>query len=150
MNWQKLYNPIVIWLLHSPLHSFMDKSTLLITVTGRKSGKLYTVPVSYIRDGEMLLVISQREHMWWKNLRGGTHVTLYMQGHTMSARGETFTDTETVANKLLLFLQQFPRYQELIHVKLDANGQPENPETFKRFVQAMIIVQLRELVEATA
>ncbi len=36
MNWQKLYNPIVIWLLHSPLHSFMDKSTLVITVTGRK------------------------------------------------------------------------------------------------------------------
>lgn len=150
MNWQKLYNPIVIWLLHSPLHSFMDKSTLVITVTGRKSGKLYTVPVSYMRDGETLLVISQREHSWWKNLSGGTHVTLSMQGHTMNARGETFTATETVANKLLLVLQQFPSYQKLIHVKLDANGQPENPETFKRFVQAVIIVQLRELVEVAA
>jgi hypothetical protein len=46
MNWQKLYNPIVIWLLRSPLHSLMDKSTILVTITGRKSGKIYTVPVS--------------------------------------------------------------------------------------------------------
>jgi deazaflavin-dependent oxidoreductase (nitroreductase family) len=150
MNWQKLYNPIVIWLLRSPLHSFMDKSTILITVMGRKSGKIYTVPVSYIRDGDTLYVISQREHTWWKNLRGGAQVTLYMQGHTLKARGETFTDTETVANKLLMFLRQFPRYQKLIHVKLDANGQPENPEAFKRFVQDMIIVQMRELVEVAA
>jgi len=66
MNWQKLYNPIVIWLLHSPLHSLVDKSTILVTITGRKSGKMYTVPVSYIRDGDMLFMISQREHTWWK------------------------------------------------------------------------------------
>ena len=67
MNWQKLYNPIVIWLLYSPLHSLMDKSTILVTITGRKSGKKYTIPVSYIRDGDTLLVISQREHTWWKS-----------------------------------------------------------------------------------
>jgi hypothetical protein len=95
-------------------------------------------------------MISQREHTWWKNLRGGTQVTLFVQGHTLKAREETFTDTETVANKLLKFLQQFPRYQKLIHVKLDANGQPENPEAFKRFAQDMIIVQMRELVEVAA
>jgi deazaflavin-dependent oxidoreductase (nitroreductase family) len=150
MNWQKLYNPFVIWLLRSPLHNLMDKSTILITITGRKSGKNYTIPVSFIRDGDTLLVISQKEHTWWKNLRGGTQVTLLMQGHTLKARGETFTDTETVANKLLKFLQQFPRYQKLIHVKLDANGQPENPEAFNRLAQDMIIVQMRELVEVAA
>ena len=150
MNWQKLYNPIVIWLLHSPLHSLIDKSTILVTITGRKSGKIYTFPVSFIRDGDTLLMISQREHAWWKNLRGGAQVTLYIQRHTLKARGETFTDTETVTNKLLLFLQQFPRYQRLISIKLDANGQPENPEAFKRFAQDMIIVQMRELVEVAA
>ena len=150
MNWQKLYNPIVIWLLRSPLHSLIDKSTILVTIKGRKSGKKYTFPVSYISDGDTLLMISQREHTWWKNLRGGAQVSLFMHGHSMKARGETFTDPETVANKLLLFLQHFPRYQKLIHVKLDANGQPENPEAFKRFVQDMIIVQMRELVEVAA
>src|SRR5437588_2246769 len=130
MNWQKLYNPIVISLLRSPLHSLIDKSTILITLTGRKSGKKYTIPVSYMRDGDMLLIISQREHSWWKNLLGGAQVSLYMQGHTSKASGEVFTDAEKVANKLLLFLQQFSRYQRLIHIKLAANGQPENWKPF--------------------
>jgi deazaflavin-dependent oxidoreductase (nitroreductase family) len=150
MNWQKLYNPIVILLIHSPLHSLMDKSTILITFTGRKSGKKYTIPVSYMRDRDTLMMISQREHSWWKNLRGGAQVTLYMQGHTLKARGEVFTDAETVANKIILFLRQFPGYQRLIHIKLAANGQPENPEAFQRFAQGMVIVQMKELVEVAA
>ena len=53
-------------------------------------------------------------------------------------------------NKLLLFLQQFPRYQRLIHIKLAANGQPEDSEAFQRFAQDMVIVQMKELVEVAA
>jgi deazaflavin-dependent oxidoreductase (nitroreductase family) len=150
MNWQRLYNPIVILLLHSPLHSFLDKSTILITFTGRKSGKTYTIPVSFVRDGDTLMMISQREHSWWKNLGGGAQVTLYMQGHTLKARGEVFMDAETVAKRLLLFLQHFPGYQRLIHIKLAANGQPENPEAFQRFAKDMVIIQMKELVEVAA
>ena len=96
------------------------------------------------------MMISQREHSWWKNLQGGAEVTLYMQGHILKARGEVFTDAETVANKILLFLRQFPGYQRLIHIKLAANGQPENPEAFQRFAQDMIIVHMKELVEVAA
>jgi deazaflavin-dependent oxidoreductase (nitroreductase family) len=150
MNWQRLYNPIVVFLLHSPLHSLMDKSTVLITFTGRKSGKRYTIPVSYVRDGDTLTMISQREHTWWKNLRGGAQITLYKEGHTSKASGEVFTDAETVANKLLLFLQKFPGYQRLIHIKLNPNGQPEDPEAFQRFAKDMVIVLMKELVEVAA
>jgi deazaflavin-dependent oxidoreductase (nitroreductase family) len=128
----------------------MDKSTILITFIGRKSGKTYTIPVSYMRDGDTLLMISQREHTWWKNLRGGAQVALYLQGHTSKVRGEVFTDIETVANKLLLFLQQFPGYQRHIHMKLAANGQPETPEAFQRFAQSMVIIQMKELMEVAA
>ena len=150
MNWQRLYNPIVIWLLQSPLHSFLDKSTILITFIGRKSGKTYTIPVSYVRDGDTLMMISQKEHTWWRNLRGSAQVTLYLQGHTLKARGEVFTHAQTVANKLLLFLQHFPGYQRHMHMKLAANGQPENPEAFQRFAQGMVIVRMKELVEVAA
>ncbi len=150
MNWEKLYNPIVIWLLRSPFHGLIDKSTILITFTGRRSGKKYIVPVSYVRDGDTLFMISQKVHTWWRNLRGGAQVTLYLQGHTLKARGEVFTDAETVANKLLQFLRQFPDYQRLMHMKLAADGQPENPEAFQKFAQSMVIIQMRELQEAAA
>jgi len=41
----------------------------LALLSGRKR---YTFPVSYIPDGETLLVISQKDRIWWKNLRKGT------------------------------------------------------------------------------
>lgn len=150
MNWEKLYNPFVIWLLRSPLHGLIDKSTVLITFRGRKSGKIYSFPVSYARDGDTLMIISRREHAWWKNFRGGTQVRLRLQGQTLKARGEVTTDAETVANKLLMFLRQFPGYQRLMHIKLSANGQPENPEAFQQFVQNMVIIQMREMAEVAA
>jgi deazaflavin-dependent oxidoreductase (nitroreductase family) len=149
MNWQKLYNPIVISLLHSPLHRLLDEHTMAITVTGRKSGKRYTFPVSYVREGETLLVISQKERTWWKNLRGGAQVTIFILGHLWQARGETFTETELGATILLQILQGVPAYQRLLHVTLDATGQPENPEAFARLAQDHVVVRLRELTEKT-
>ena len=150
MNWQKLYNPMVIWLLRSPLRSLVDKQTMLITVTGRKSGKHYTFPVSYIRDGETLLIISQRNRTWWRNLRDGAPVTIFLQGHVWRARGDTFTNTGMAANILLLILQHVPTYQQLLHVKLDVSGQPEHPEALQRLAQGYVIVRLWDLAELAA
>jgi F420H(2)-dependent quinone reductase len=129
MNWQKRYNPLVIWLLRSPLHSLVDQHTMVITVTGRRSGKHYTLPVSYVRDGETLLVISQKDRTWWKNLRNGAPVTVLLQGHA---------------------LQQVPTYQRLLHVPLNSTGQPENPEALKRLAQDHVIVRVRELTALAA
>ena len=150
MNWQKLYNPFVIWLLRSPLHRFLDKNTLVITVSGRRSGKLYTFPVSYIRDGETLLVISQKDRTWWKNLQGGARVTVFVQGHTLQASAETFTDTAMAANILLRILQRVPAYQRLLHVPLAADGQAEHPEDLIRLAQEHVIVRMSELTELAA
>jgi hypothetical protein len=123
MNWQKLYNPMVIWLLRSPLHRFLDKNTM---------------------------VISQKDRTWWKNLQGGAKVTVFVQGHTLQATGETFTGTETAANILLQILQRVPAYQRLLHLPLAANGQPEHPEDLTRVAQEHVIVRMRELTELAA
>jgi deazaflavin-dependent oxidoreductase (nitroreductase family) len=150
MNWQKLYNPFVIFLLRSPLHSLAGKNMILITFTGCKSGKRYTIPVSSIRDGETLLVISQKDRTWWKNLQGGAEVTISLQGRALQARGEAFTDTATVAKTLLLILQRVPGYQRLFHLKLDATGQPENPQALTHLAQDRVIVRVRELTALAA
>jgi deazaflavin-dependent oxidoreductase (nitroreductase family) len=150
MNWQKLYNPFVITLLRSPLHSLFDTRTMLLTITGRTSGKRYTFPVSYVRDGETLFVISQRDRAWWKNLRSGAQVTVSLAGHEVKARGESFTNTETVANDLLRIMQRVPAYQRLFHIKLDATGQPEHLEDLTRLAEERVIVRMRELTELSA
>jgi len=61
----------------------LDTSTMLITVTGRKTRNRYTLPVSYVRDGDTLLVISQKNRNWWKNLCGGAGIEILLQGRQL-------------------------------------------------------------------
>lgn len=76
----RLQNPMMKWLLNSPLHFFVSRYYMLITFTGRKSGKTYTTPVQYKRRGDTIYVISNRQYIWWKNLQGGAEVTMRIQG----------------------------------------------------------------------
>ena len=150
MNWQKFYNPIVLWLLHSPLHGLLDGQTLSITVTGRKSGRSYTFPVSYVQEGENLLLISQKNRTWWKNLRNGAPVTVFLKGRRLQASGEAFVDMEMAAKILLVILQQAPAYQRLLHIRLDETGQPENHDAFTCLAQEHVVVRITELAEKAA
>src|SRR4051794_11767153 len=76
-------NPAVRLLLRSPLHPLVSRSLALITVTGRKSGRSYTIPVSYRRDGDVVKIgvgWPGRKH-WWRNLRGdGAPVGMRIRG----------------------------------------------------------------------
>jgi deazaflavin-dependent oxidoreductase (nitroreductase family) len=54
----------------------MGVATLLLTVRGRKSGKLRTTPLLYGRDGENYVIVASkggdpRHPAWYLNLRGG-------------------------------------------------------------------------------
>ena len=83
---RRVLNPFMTTILKSPLHGLVIGNTMLITFTGRKSGKRYTTPIGYIRDGEM--VICSTKANWWKNLRGGAPVTVRLQGHELKGKGE--------------------------------------------------------------
>lgn len=77
----KFSNPILKTILNSPLHAPLSNALMLITVTGRKTGRPYTFPVGYQRDGERLMVFTV--HGWWRNLGEGAPVTLRLQGRTV-------------------------------------------------------------------
>lgn len=64
-------NSFMTFILRSPMHGILSGSTMLITVTGRKSGRPITTPVNYYQKGDTLWVISNRERSWWRNLKGG-------------------------------------------------------------------------------
>lgn len=55
-----LFNPLTRSILRSPLHWGMSRRLLLITFPGRKSGKLYTAPISYVQHSDTLLLGASR------------------------------------------------------------------------------------------
>lgn len=133
------YNSIMKWLLGSPLHGFISKSMMLISYNGRKSGKVYTIPVNYVRQDELLSVVSHRNRIWWRNLRGGAPVTLLIQGAEQRGTATVSEDDHRVAEKLTTFLRQVPHYAKYFKVTLDANGEPNQALTQQASVSRVIV-----------
>ena len=83
MKPQDLYNPIVKSILRSPFHGMMSDGTLLLTFTGRKSGKQFTTPISYALEGNRITLITNRKHSWWKNLQNSMPVAARVKGRAL-------------------------------------------------------------------
>ena len=131
------------WMLHSPLHIFMN-GILLITVTGRKTGRAIATPVNYARDGDTLLVTSKIDRTWWKNLRGGADITLLINGKTYRAEATVIEDRVAVERELLRFFHLVKRTIAGIH--LDENGQPTKPDKFAQVAQSRVLIEITHLV----
>jgi hypothetical protein len=83
-------NPLVRAVLRSPAHGLLSGHLALITVTGRRSGHTFTFPVGYHMQGERVTIgVDWPERKrWWRNLRDGAPVELWLRGvrRTGSAR----------------------------------------------------------------
>lgn len=147
MRLQKLYNPIVAGILRSPLHAAMSNSTMLLTFSGRKSGRTYTTPVNYVRDGDELLVVGSRGHSWWKNLRGAAVVSVRVRGREMRGEAEAF-EGEAAEEGLLAVLRAVPAYRRYWKVELGEGGRPQSPDALRRVARDNALVRIRKLEPA--
>ena len=75
-------NPAVAWLLRSPLHPLLGWGLMLVTITGRRSGRVYTIPVGYQRDGDALVVLVSKpaRKQWWRNYRERRPIGVWLRG----------------------------------------------------------------------
>ena len=101
-----LGNELVVAVLHSPFHALLDRRTALLTITGCRSGRSFTFPVEYCRDGRVLHVISHTDHRWWRNLASNGHISIRLGGVEYHAFGEV---REMAEPDRLRFLQRFWR-----------------------------------------
>jgi deazaflavin-dependent oxidoreductase (nitroreductase family) len=72
---------------------------LLLTVVGRKTGRRLTVPLTYLKDGERLIVAASRAGMdqhpaWYLNLEANPDVDVQTAGVTRPMRAHTADDGE--------------------------------------------------------
>ena len=80
-------NPLFSWILRSPFHWLVSPGVTLITVTGRRTGRRYTIPVGYQRDGDtvVILVSEASKKQWWRNYVEPGPAELLLKG--MPVRG---------------------------------------------------------------
>lgn len=78
---------------------------MLITYTGHKTGKAYTIPIGYFNWDENELM-STSGARWWKNLRDGKPVTLLVRGQCVEAIPTVIEQREDVINTLEEFIRR--------------------------------------------
>ncbi|GGF10410.1 nitroreductase/quinone reductase family protein [Williamsia phyllosphaerae] len=91
-----VWNKFFVTLMKAPvLEKVLGKSTALITYTGRKSGKSFSLPVSYKRDGDALAVavMMPDKKNWWRNFDGdGGRVMVEIAGVARPGHAVTVHD----------------------------------------------------------
>ncbi len=102
-----LWNSFVTRILSSRLHRLFSGSTLLLVVTGRKSGRAISVPVNYAQSGRRLSATSRIERKWWRNLSPRadalrTPVSVLLLGRRQSGSGVAFSGTQSVNSELVM------------------------------------------------
>lgn len=91
-------NRVVRGLLRAPgLHRLLSGRMALITVTGRRSGRRYTFPVAYSRDGDRVTIeVGWPERkVWWRNLRDGGPVVMRLRGVERTGQARALGDQST-------------------------------------------------------
>ena len=81
-------NPIVDVVLRSRFHWLLSRGLALITVTGRRTGRRYTIPVGYLEtsDAVVVLVNDAPTKTWWRNYLQPGPIEMRLHGVQRSGR----------------------------------------------------------------
>lgn len=124
MALQGVLNRIVRGLLHTPgLSKVVGSRLLTVYVTGRKSGRRYTVPVAYTRHDGALLVGTP--FAWGRNLRTGEPVEILLRGRKRLADVQVFKDEAEVTEAYGVICRDNHNFAQLNKVGLGPNGEPD-------------------------
>lgn len=89
---------------------------VLLTTTGRKSGRPRTTPLIYLEDGDNLVIVgsfggNDQHPAWYLNLRANPEAEVQIGGKRTRVRAETASDEER-ARLWPLLVQMYSGYDE--------------------------------------
>jgi deazaflavin-dependent oxidoreductase (nitroreductase family) len=135
-------NDFMAWVLRSPFHGLLSNAIMLITITGRKTGRKYTMPVGYYRDaGGFLWVITSRDRAWWKNLRGGAEVSLLVRRKPVIGFAQLEVDEKDVQSRMFEYLKRVPQAAKSLGIRVEAGN--ANAEDVARTAGGRLFVRIK-------
>lgn len=103
-----------------PVPTPLGRNLMLAFIIGRKTGRTYRQPVSYVPDGEALLTPGGGK--WKLNLASGTPVRLRLGGRDISARPELVGDVDEVRALLATMAAGNPAAGRFVGIQRAADG----------------------------
>jgi len=106
--------------LSVPWATPISRRLMLITYVGRRSGKRYRQPLSYVTDNGTLLTPGGGK--WKLNLPPGEPVQMRLRGRDVTARPEFVDDPDEVERLLAVMSDANPRVRSFVGIPHDDNG----------------------------
>jgi hypothetical protein len=123
---QGLANAVMRGLLATPLLSqAIGQRLVTLYIVGRTSGRRYTIPVAYTRQGDDLLIGTP--FRWGRNLRTGEPVEMRFKGRRRRADVVVYSGEAEVAAAYAAMCQDNRTFANFNKIGFDAAGRP-NPD----------------------
>jgi len=133
-------SPFVRFVLATPLHRIMSSRLMLLRFTGRKTGRYYTTPVSYVLDGNSLLVPAGGA--WRRNLEAGPQASVRLRGVWRSVTSEVVGEP-ALADLLLAMIQKNPAIGVFTGIRVRSDGQLDASAFERERRRGFVVVRLR-------
>lgn len=108
----KRVNVPMRFVLGLPFPTPLGSRLMLVYFTGRKTGRPYRQPVSYVRDGDVLLTPGGGK--WKLNLRPGEPVMIRLRGRDVTAWPDLVRGSDEVDRLLRQMMVQNPRLTSFV------------------------------------
>ena len=122
--------------------ALIGRLVLLLTTTGRVTGKLRVTPLQYEQVGDTILVGAARglSSDWVRNLLANPEVDVRVKSERFRARAEVICDPEEIVEFLEVRLERRPR---MMGAMLKADGIPPQPSRAQLLGYAAKIVVVK-------
>jgi hypothetical protein len=140
----RVANPIVKMILRSPLHKIASGNLALLHFKGRKSGRAFVTPLSYVRDKDNIWLLSAHSTRWWMNLRGNhVPVSIEVARQTYTGKAQLWeNDSDELRDRVRRYLCALPRDAKVYGIKLDENRMPVE-ESLAAAAPQLVFVEIR-------
>jgi hypothetical protein len=134
----RVVNPVLSSLLRTPLARPARKQLMVLSFTGRKTGRPYSIPLSaHVIDNHLYALTGAS---WKQNFRGGAAAEVVYDGKTTAMRGELIRDRAIVSDLYLRCAQSYGvrRAQRMMGLKF----RDERVPTLDEFAEAVARMHL--------
>ena len=109
----RLVNPLTRAIARSPLHPLISDNIVVLIFPGIKSGRIYSIPVSYLETSDKEMVcLTDRPYIWWRNFINNKNIQILLRGKLLNAEVDVeFENDNLIAEKLTAMC---------LHSKIDA------------------------------
>jgi hypothetical protein len=120
---QGFANRVMRGLLATPLLSqAIGQRLVTLYILGRKSGRRYTIPVAYTRQGDDLLIGTPFK--WGRNMRTGEPIEIRFKGRRRQADVVVYSSEAEVTGAYATMCRDNGAFAKFNKVGVDASGNP--------------------------